>query len=107
MEDAAQFDVGGSRAKRGEDDRRVAHELLDRLRREFGMQGKRRRLLRMLGQHLHRGGQLVARGVSAGVEEDGDKVDQLVVGEPVAVFVDAVGSEMRSSPSEWRRRAIR
>ena len=32
---------------------------------------------------------MISGGVGAGVEEDGDEVDQLVVAEPVAVLFDA------------------
>ena len=53
------------------------------------MLGQQRPLVRVLGQHLHGGGQLIAGGVGTGVEQDGDEVDQLVVGEPVAVVFGA------------------
>lgn len=82
----AQFDVGGRHTKRGEHNRRAAHELLDRSRREFGMFGEQHPLVRVIGQHLHGGGQLVTCGVGARVEQDRDEIDQLVVADPVAVF---------------------
>ena len=85
----------------------MTHELLDRFRRELGMLGQQRPLVRMLRQHLHRGGQLVAGGVGARVEQDGDEVDQLVVGEPVAVVfgADELGDQVVAEVR--RRRAIK
>jgi hypothetical protein len=77
--DGGEFDVDEGFAQCLEDDRRLAHDLGDGLRCQFGMFGEQRPLVRIVTEHLHRDGQLAARGVGSCVEQGGDEIDQLVV----------------------------
>ena len=105
-DDAAELDIVDRDTQRGEDDRRMTDQFLNSLRREFGMLGEQRPLVGVRAQHLYGCGQLIAGGVGSGVEQDRDEADQLVVGEPVAVVLSRMSSEIRSSARDSRRRAI-
>ena len=77
-------------------DRRVAQEFLDGRGANSGRLRQQLPLVRVVGQHLHCGGQLVAGGVGAGVKQDHGEVDKLVVGQPVAVVLcaDQLGDQI-------------
>jgi DNA-binding CsgD family transcriptional regulator len=62
---AVEFDILHSLADCAENDRAVAHELLDCLRCELGMLSKEGPLFGVVAQILHGGGQLIAGGVGA------------------------------------------
>jgi hypothetical protein len=52
----------------------------------------------MVGEHLHGGGQLIARGVGSGVEQDKGEIAHLVMGELLAIVFDSdeVGDQVVS-----------
>ena len=62
---AVEFDILDGLADGAENDRVMAHELLDCLRCEFGMLSQEGPLLGVVAQILHGGGQLIAGGVGA------------------------------------------
>ncbi len=64
-----ELDVLDSLADGAENNRAVAHELLDCLRRELGMLSQQGPLLRVIAQILHGCGQLIASGIGAGHQQ--------------------------------------
>ena len=68
--DLRELDVFGGLAHGRENDRAMAHELLDGLRCELGMLSQEGPLLGVVAQDLHGGGQLIAGGVGACHQQD-------------------------------------
>ena len=87
--DAVEFDVLDSLADGAENDRAMAHELLDGLRRELGMLGQQRPLVGVVAELLHGGGHLIAGGVGACDQQAFGEHAELVGGESIAVVFGA------------------
>ena len=86
---AVELDVLDDQAKGSAGDRRVAHGLLDRAHRQFGVLLEQLPLLRVLAQHVHRGGHLVAGGVGARQQQAAGEHAQFGGVEAIAVVLGA------------------
>ncbi|KZS68389.1 hypothetical protein A4G27_09550 [Mycobacterium kansasii] len=94
--DIVEFDVVDGNPHTAESDWEVTDQLLHRARCQLGMLDQQRPLAGMVGENLHRGGQLITGGVGSGVEQDGDEVDELVASKALAVVFgsDELGSQI-------------
>lgn len=104
MQTPDQLDVFDGFADGAENDWVVTHQLVNCVDGQLRALGEQRPLVGVVGQHLHRRGELVAGGVGAGAEQRRAQHEQFVVGEPVTIVFGS--DELRDQVVGQRRTAL-